>query len=80
MLKLTFLVVFVWISSLDCKPNPVLLISFDGFRADKLDEFLEKNPQSNFNKFIQNGVRAKYMVILFKKIFFVFQIFKLFKI
>ena len=27
--------------------NPTLMISLDGFRADKLDEFLSKNPNSN---------------------------------
>ena len=42
--------------------TPTLLISLDGFRADKLDEFLRDNPGSNFEKeFVNLGVKAQYM-------------------
>lgn len=41
--------------------NPVLMISLDGFRADILDKFLNENPNSNFKKFANSGVKAKYM-------------------
>ena len=41
--------------------NPVIVLSFDGMRIDKLDEFMKNNPNSNFAKFIANGVRANYM-------------------
>ena len=41
--------------------KPLLLISFDGFKADKLDEFLQKYPNSHLNNFIKNGVKARYM-------------------
>jgi predicted AlkP superfamily pyrophosphatase or phosphodiesterase len=41
--------------------NPILLISLDGFRADKFDRFISENPDSNFAKFVREGVKAKYM-------------------
>ena len=42
--------------------NPTLLISLDGFRADKLDQFLASNPESTFQKeFVDVGVKADYM-------------------
>ena len=41
--------------------NPIIMLSFDGMRMDKLDEYMEKNPDSNFRKFFENGVRAKNM-------------------
>ena len=41
---------------------PVLLVSFDGLRDDKLDLFLEQNPSSNFQKFIDEGVNADFMI------------------
>ena len=43
------------------KTNPVLLVSFDGLRASHFDEFLKANPTSNFQKFINNGVKAEFM-------------------
>ena len=43
------------------KRKPLLLISFDGLRADKLDEFLKNNPNSHLNNFRKNGVKASYM-------------------
>ncbi len=52
------------------KRNPVLLISLDGFRADKLNEFLEKNPDSNFNRIVEKGVKAEYMKPSFPSITF----------
>lgn len=44
------------------KNAPVLLVSFDGLRDDKLDLFLEQNPSSNFQKFIDEGVHADFMI------------------
>ena len=44
------------------KKAPVLLVSFDGLRDDKLDSFLEQNPSSNFKKFIDSGVHADFMI------------------
>jgi hypothetical protein len=49
---------------------PVLMISFDGLRNDKLDEFILKNPQSAFKKFIDSGVRAEYMTPIFPSLTF----------
>ena len=43
------------------RKNPVLLISLDGFRADKLDQFLNENPSSNLKSIADKGVKALYM-------------------
>ena len=43
------------------KAKPVLLVSFDGLRDISFDEFISENPNSNFKKFMDNGVRAEYM-------------------
>ena len=44
------------------KLNPVILISMDGFRAGKLDEFLKQNPNSSFQKqFVEQGVKSAYV-------------------
>jgi predicted AlkP superfamily pyrophosphatase or phosphodiesterase len=40
---------------------PLLLVSFDGFRASKLIDFITKNPNSNFSRFRQTSARAPYM-------------------
>jgi predicted AlkP superfamily pyrophosphatase or phosphodiesterase len=51
--------------------NPTLMISLDGFRADKLDEFLSKNPQSTFQKeFVNVGAKAAYMTPAFPSLTF----------
>ena len=47
--------------------NPVLLISLDGFRASKLNEFLDQYPESTLKtQFVNVGVKAdsvyKYML------------------
>lgn len=67
MTKLVFLITLLslWINQNESKPNPVLLVSFDGFRADKLDNFLREYPNSNFAKFIKEGIRAEYMVLVY---------------
>ena len=42
--------------------NPILLISLDGFRASKLDEFIQKYPNSALRKlFVDAGVKADYV-------------------
>ena len=43
------------------KPQKVLLISFDGF----MNEYLERNPTPNFDRFIEDGTRAEYMIPVF---------------
>lgn len=43
------------------RPNPLLLISFDGF----MNEYLERNETPNFDTFIQSGVRAEYLIPVF---------------
>lgn len=45
--------------------TPTLMISLDGFRADKLDKFIQENPMSNFKKFADAGTWLK----LKKKLF-----------
>lgn len=42
-------------------PRPLLLISLDGMRADKFDAYIKQNPSCNFNRIINNGVKAEYM-------------------
>ena len=42
-------------------PRPLLLISLDGMRADKFDAYIKQNPSCNFNRIINNGVKADYM-------------------
>lgn len=41
--------------------NPVLLVSFDGFK----DGYIERNETPNFDRLIGNGVRAEYMIPVF---------------
>lgn len=45
------------------KAKPVLLISFDGLRDISFDEFILENPNSNFKKFMDAGVRAEWMKV-----------------
>lgn len=45
--------------------NPLLVISLDGLRADKLDEFIKENPSSTFKRISDNGLKADYMVPIF---------------
>jgi predicted AlkP superfamily pyrophosphatase or phosphodiesterase len=57
------------------KKKTVLLlfkrISLDGFRADKLEEFLLNNPNSNFQTMMLNkGVKAEYMMPSFPSLTF----------
>jgi len=51
--------------------TPTLMVSLDGFREDKLDEFLQENPNSNFQKRIVDvGVKADYMMPSFPSLTF----------
>lgn len=45
--------------------RPLLLISMDGMRADYFDQFLQANPSCNFNRIINNGLKADYMIPAF---------------
>ena len=50
-------------SIISCKrQNSLLIISLDGMRADKFDEYLQENLNSNFNKIIKTGLKADYMI------------------
>ena len=49
-------------SSESRKNTPTLLISLDGLRASSLDQFLDENPHSFFNKeFVDKGLKAGFM-------------------
>lgn len=53
-----------WTNAVPVKSSPrrpLILISFDGMRADKFDEFVRENPSCNFNRIIKNGLKADYM-------------------
>ena len=61
-----FLILTLLIHTLHAAPltksavNPTLLISLDGFKADKLDQFLSENPSSIFQtEFVNRGVKAE---------------------
>lgn len=41
--------------------NPILLISMDGFRASKLNDFIQKYPNSALKRFVDAGVKADYV-------------------
>lgn len=66
MIKLKNILAFLLIVNYDlnvCAIRPLLLISLDGMRADKFDEYLEANPTSNFKtKIIDKGLKADYMI------------------
>ena len=50
---------------------PLLMISLDGFRADKLDKFLRENPESHLKKeFVDAGAKADYMTPSFPTLTF----------
>ena len=42
-------------------PNPVLLISIDGF----MNEYIERNETPNFDRFLADGVQAEYLIPVF---------------
>lgn len=60
---LIFLILAALLNLASCRQrkHPLILISLDGFRADKFEKFMDENPQSNFNYLRQNGVKADYM-------------------
>ena len=41
--------------------NPLILISLDGLRADKFDNFINENPDSNFASIAKSGVKTEFM-------------------
>jgi hypothetical protein len=70
---LTLSLIYLTLSS--CAPsnrqltnkNPILLISLDGFRASKLDEFIQQYPNSALKKlFVDVGVKADYVKLYLK--------------
>ena len=64
-----FLSVLLLIFAVQCTPpqlsesqtNPVLLVSIDGF----MNEYLDRNPTPNFDRFIEQGVHAEYLIPVF---------------
>ena len=52
---------FINAAAVASAPRPLLLISLDGMRADKFDAYIKQNPSCNFNRIINNGVKAEYM-------------------
>jgi predicted AlkP superfamily pyrophosphatase or phosphodiesterase len=46
------------------------MISFDGMRSSKFEEFLRDNPNSAFNEIIKDGVKAEYMIPSFPTLTF----------
>jgi ectonucleotide pyrophosphatase/phosphodiesterase family protein 5 len=49
------------IDLVNARGNSVLLVSFDGVRADKFDSFLSASPSSNFARFARSSSRASHM-------------------
>ncbi|MCC5940535.1 MAG: alkaline phosphatase family protein [Balneolaceae bacterium] len=45
----------------ESKPNPVLLISIDGF----MNEYIDRNDTPNFDHFLAEGVQAEYLIPAF---------------
>lgn len=43
------------------RPNPVLLVSIDGF----INEYIERNDTPNFDRFLADGVQAEYLIPAF---------------
>lgn len=50
--------------------NQILMISFDGLRSTKFEEFLRSNPDCAFNQIINDGVKAEYMIPSFPTLTF----------
>lgn len=48
-------------SATESQSQKVLLISFDGF----MNEYLDRNPTPNFDRFIEGGTKAEYMTPVF---------------
>lgn len=46
----------------------LLVVSFDGMRADKFDEHIKQYPVSNFSRIINNGLKADYMTPIFPSV------------
>ena len=76
MIKAILFLLFIFFDStisfylVEGKPNKLLIVSFDGIRADKFNEFVKLFPESNFNQFIQNGIKAEYMEPTFPSLTF----------
>ena len=52
------------------KRNQILMVSFDGVRSSKFEEFLLNNPNCAFNEIIRSGVKAEYMIPSFPSLTF----------
>ena len=50
--------------------HQTLMISFDGVRSSKFEEFIENNPDCAFNTIIKNGVKAEYLIPSFPSLTF----------
>ena len=60
-MKLQLFFAFLLIINGNEAVKPLLVISFDGLRADKFNEFVLNKPNSAFANFMKNGVHAPYM-------------------
>lgn len=63
-LCITFILSILQIVKCDFKTRetfPLLVISFDGLRADRLNDFIKENPDSAFGRLVKSGVKADYM-------------------
>lgn len=49
---------------------PLLVVSLDGLRADRCDEFVQQNPTSSFARIINNGLKADYMIPIYPTLTF----------
>ena len=50
--------------------NPVLLVSMNGLRADIIDNFIVRYPNSSMSRIVSSGVKADYMIPAFPTVTF----------
>ena len=70
MAKIKYLLCLILLSVILSVNSKVLLVSFDGIRANIFDEYLKNNSNSSFKQFIENGIKARYMVPSFPTLTF----------
>ena len=58
---INILLLVSFLKVLNASRYQVLLISMDGLQAGKFDEFVQENPNSNFSRFINNGLKSDYL-------------------
>ena len=60
-IKVLFIVALFESYSSNQLVNQILLISFDGLSSVYFEEFLKEYPKSNFQEFINEGLRAEFL-------------------